>query len=340
MRKHSVSTPKRIRFGHLSLLLALVSTAKCAEAVFSLDEQSVFLTTPKGLVELNLTSKSAHLLKAPPKLDPDLECGVSLSNAGDLLFAGSDSARSYDLAKETWTPLCHAPAGTSFTDIAYNPLDGSILLETTDQKGVSAYWRWSKGIAKPTQVKLRRVDSLSGFTFDSQGRLYFGYRGDLWAGSICNVPDDKESGFWVCGIRIAPVADLETNFETPTNQGVQMTAPATDGIYLHLRRLGGTGWGTIASIKTPSVQFADGEPVDDKLEKRLALYEDELKSVRLLGENGSYSFLCASRSGTRVFYRLAEPKTEKMKLWLVIDGKPEEIGDDNLIEVSLSAPSH
>jgi hypothetical protein len=334
MQKDTVSTRKRIWFGHIPLFFALLSTGNCAEAVFSLDEQSVFLATPKGPLELDLTTKSARLLKAPAKLNPGMEYGVSLSNAGDLLFAGNEDARSYDLAKQTWTSLCRAPAGTEFTDIAYNPADVSIVLQTTDQKGSSAYWRLAKGTGKPIQVRLRRVQYLSGFTFDSQGRLYFGYNGDLWIGSICNVPEDKEGGYWVCGIRIGPVADLETNFATPTNQGVQMTAPAADGIYIHLLRLGGSGWGTIASLRMPSVIFTDGEPIDDNLEKRLALYQDELKSVRLLGENGSFSFLCASRSGTRVFYRSAEPQTEKMKIWLLLNGKREEIGDDNLIGLS------
>jgi hypothetical protein len=334
LQKETMLRRKRIWFGYIPLFLALLSVGNCAEAVFSLDAQSVFLATPKGLLELDLTTKSARLLKAPAKLDRDMEYGVSLSTAGDLLFAGKEDAKSYDLAKQTWVSLCRAPAGTSFDDIACNPVDDSIVLQTTDQKGLSAYWRLAKGTSHPIQIKLRRVQSLSGFTFDSQGRLYFGYNGDLWMGSICDVPEDKESGYWVCGIRIGPVADLETNFETPTNQGVQMTAPAADGIYIHLLRLGGSGWGTIASLRTPSVIFTDGEAVGDDLEKRLALYQDELKSVRFLGKNGSYSFLCASRSGTRVFYRSEEPQSEKMKVWLVSDGKREEIGDDNLIGLS------
>ena len=322
---------RRFWFGHISLFLGVISIGNCAEAVFSLDEQSVFLATPKGLVELNLTTKSAHSLAPPTKLDPDIDYGVSLSNAGYLLFTGSDGVTAYDPAKKTWASVCRSPTGTTCTDVACNPLDGSIVLQTTNKKDVLAYWLLLNGTGKPIPVRLRRVQYLSGFTFDSQGRLYFGYNGDLWIGSICNIPEDKESGYWVCGIRIGPVADLETNFATPTNQGVQMTAPAADGIYIHLLRLGGSGWGSIALVSNPAVKFTDGEPADDSFEKRLVLYQDELKSVRQFGENGSYGFLCASRSGRRVFYRSAEPQTEKMKIWLVIDGKREEIGDDSLI---------
>jgi hypothetical protein len=68
-------------------------------------------------------------------------------------------------------------------------------------------------------------------------------------------PGRKMSGYRVCGIRIGPVAKLETNFETPTNQVVQAAAPAADGICIHLLRLGGSGWKSMASL----TKYADRE---------------------------------------------------------------------------------
>jgi hypothetical protein len=313
------------------LFLAIVSLGHCAQAVFSLDEEIVFALTPKGLVELNLMTKAIHPLRPPTRFDPDADSGVSLSNAGYLLFAGNDGISAYDPAKGNWATVCRAPAETTCTDVAYNPVDGSMIFQTTNRKGGLGYWLLPQGAGKPLELRLRRVGYLSGFTFDSQGRLYFGCYGDLWTGSVCSIPEDKESGYWICGIRIAPLANLETSFSTPTNEGVQSTARAGDSIYVHLLRLGGSGWGQIASVSAPAVKFTDGEPEDDTLQKRLAIYQDELKSIRLLGENGSYGFLCSSRSGKRVFYRAAEPQTEKMKLWLVNDGKTEEIGSDSLL---------
>lgn len=299
--------------------------------MFSIDEETVYLLTSNGLVELKLTPKSVRTIETPTKLDPDADSGVSLSNAGYLLLAANDRIVAYDPEKQNWVTVCRAPGESTCTDVAYNPADGSMVFQTTNGKGVLDYWLFPKEAGEPLQLRLRRVGYLSGFTFDSQGRLYFGYNGDLWTGSVCSVPEDKESGFWICGIRIAPLANLETSFSTPTNQGVRMTAQAGEKIYVHLLRLGGSGWGQLAFLSAPTVKFTDGEPEDESLEKRFALYQDELKSVHLLGENGSYSFLCASRSGKRVFYRAAEPQTEKMKLWLVSDGKTEQIGDDNLL---------
>ncbi len=316
-----------------ALFLTTVFNGHGAQATFSLDEETVFVLTPKGIVELSLTTKAVHKLQTPTRYDPEKDSGVSLSNAGYLLFAASEGILAYDPAKKNWVTVCQAPGQATCTDVAYNPVDGSLVFQTSNKQESMGYWLLPKGANKPLQLRLRRVEYLSGFTFDSQGRLYFGYSGDLWTGSVCTLPEDVASGCWICGIRIAPLADLETSFSTPTNQGVQSTAPAGEVIYVHLLRLGGSGWGQIATVNSPIVAFKDGAPEDDSLEKRLKLYQDELKSVRLLGENGSYSFLCSSRSGKRVFYRAAEPQTEKIKFWLVNHGQTEEIGDESLLDL-------
>ena len=317
--------------GAACCFLALLSGVKGAEAVFSLDEKSVFLITSEGLLQLTLATKSAQKIEFPIKFDAEKEYGVSLSNAGYLLLAGNDGIWAYDSKKTKWTRVCRSPEGVVCTDLAYNPADSSIVFQTSDRSASLSYWLLPKEAEKPVQIRLRRVQYLSGPTFDSQGRLFFGYNGDLWMGSVCTLPEEKQNDYWVCAIRIAPVADLETSFGTPSNQGVEMTAPLTDRIYVHLRRLGGSGWGNIASAAMPSLKFTEGEPEDDSLEKRLALYQDELKSIQIVGENGSYGFLCASRSGAHVFYRVSDPKAEKMKLWLVSGQQTEEIGDDSLI---------
>jgi hypothetical protein len=313
------------------LFFAIIEGSRGAEAVFSLDEKSVFLITPKGLVQLNLSTKSAQKIAFPTKFDTDKDYGLSLSNAGYPLLAADDSLWAYDPEKSKWAKVYRASADLNCTDLAYNPANGSIVFQTSDRNASRSYWLLQKDAEKPAQIRLRRVRYLSGPSFDSQGRLFFGYNGDLWMGSICSLPEEQQSDYWVCGIRIAPLADLETSLGTPSNQGVEMVAPLADRIYVHLRRLGGSGWGNIASVVTPTLRFIDGEPEDDSLEKRLALYQEELKSIRFLGENGSYGFLCASRSGARVFYRASDPQAEKMKLWLLSGEQAEEIGDDSLI---------
>jgi hypothetical protein len=333
IRAKLLESIRRMRFWTAAayLFLAIVSGTRGAEAVFSLDEKSVFLITPKGLLQLNLPTKSAQKIAFPTKFDSDKDYGLSLSNAGYPLLAADDGLWAYDPEKSKWTRIYRGPADLICTDLAYNPANSSIVFQTSDRNASTSYWLLQKDAEKPVQIRLRRVRYLSGPGFDSQGRLFFGYSGDLWMGSICKLPEEQQSDYWVCGIRIAPLADLETSFGTPSNQGVEMVAPLADRIYVHLRRLGGSGWGNIASVATPPLKFTDGEPEDDSLEKRLVLYQEELKSIRFLGENGSYGFLCASRSGAHVFYRASDPKAEKMKLWLLSGQQTEEIGDDSLI---------
>ena len=153
-----------------ALFLALVSVGNCAEAAFSLDEKAVFVLSPEGLVELDLTTKAVHTLQTPTKFDPDIDSGISLSNAGYLLFAGNDAISAYDPEKRNWATVCRAPSETTCTDVAYNPADGSMIFQTTNRKSVMTYWLLPKGTNKPVQLRLRRIGYLSGFTFDSEGR--------------------------------------------------------------------------------------------------------------------------------------------------------------------------
>ncbi len=313
------------------LLFSAAWIGDCAEAVFSQDEQSVYAITPNGLVQFNLDSKQLQPISTSAKFDSSASHGVSLSNAGYVLFAGSDGITAYNPDKKSWVTVCRSPRDTVSTDVAYNSTDGSILFETIDKKYSFSYWLLPKGATKPIPLRLRRISSMAGFTFDSRGQLYFGYNGDLWIGEICNLPDEPETGFWICGIRVGPVADLETSMSTPSNQGVEETAPASDLIYVQLHRLGGSGWGQIATLTASPIKFDEGEAADDSLQKRVELYQAELKSLHLLGENGSYGYLCAGRSGKKVFYRAQDAQDQKMKIWLVTDGKTEQLGDDTLL---------
>ena len=68
------------------LLFSAVSVGEGAEAVFSQNEQSVFAITANGLVQLNLDTKQGQPLQTSAKFDNSAEHGVSLSNAGYVLF--------------------------------------------------------------------------------------------------------------------------------------------------------------------------------------------------------------------------------------------------------------
>jgi hypothetical protein len=73
IRAKLLESIRRIRFWTAAayLFLAIISGSRGAEAVFSLDEKSVFLITPKGLLQLSLPTKSAQKITFPTKFDSD-----------------------------------------------------------------------------------------------------------------------------------------------------------------------------------------------------------------------------------------------------------------------------
>jgi hypothetical protein len=179
------------------------------------------------------------------------------------------------------------------------------------------------------------VDFVEGMSISPSGQLFFGYRGDLWCGSIASDPEGAggrppEHIYYLNAIRIAPVATLETDEATPSAQGVQVTAAGAERIFLHSLRLGGSGFGTILSVIAPNpkvgIVSADLNAEDDHsyfdLDKRLELYTAELASAQIYAENGSESFLCISGSGKKVFYRGSEKGSEEVGLYLIENDQP------------------
>jgi hypothetical protein len=179
-------------------------------------------------------------------------------------------------------------------------------------------------------------------SFSPTGQLFFGYRGDLWCGTVVPEPEDLRGKgtvhmYYLNAIRIAPLATLETDDATPSAQGVQVTAAGTDRIYLHSLRLGGSGFGNVLSVVAPNPRVAvvpaDQSTGDDRsyleLDQRLDLYKTELASAKIYAENGSESFLCISGSGKKIFYRGSEKGSEETALYLIEnDQTPRKVAPD------------
>jgi len=226
------------------------------------------------------------------------------------------------------------PEKWSLEDFVYNPVDGSILFFTTAGEN-TGLWYLPKDEKHVKPVFARRVDFVEGMSFSPSGQLFFGYRGDLWCGSIASDPEGAggkppEHIYYLNAIRIAPVATLETDEATPSAQGVQVTAAGAERIFLHSLRLGGSGFGTILSVIAPNpkvaIVSADQNAEDDHLyfdlDKRLELYKAELASAQIYAENGSESFLCISGSGKKLFYRGSEKGSEEVGLYLIENDQP------------------
>lgn len=329
----------------LLLTIGLLSGRVLAtSAVFSQDEASVYLIdSEKEILQLDLGSGKSSKPALPKEIHRGQINQLGRSNSGNILILQGDDLLAYDPTTDKATLVFSfqkklstdgTPEKWSPEDFAYNPMDGSILLFATEGENTSL-WYLPKDEKHAKPVFIRRVDSLEGMSFSPTGQLFFGYRGDLWCGSIASDPEGAggkapEHIYYLNAIRLTPVATLETDEATPSAQGVQVTAAGPERIYLHSLRLGGSGFGTVLSVAAPNPAMgmvsSDQTAEDDRsyfdLDKRLDLYRAELASAQYYAENGSESFLCISGSGKKVFYRGSEKGSEDVGLYLIENNQP------------------
>jgi len=322
----------------------LSGTAPASSAVFSQDEKSVYLVDNQmQIVQLDLASGKSSRPALPKEIRQEHINELGRSNSGNILILQGDDLLAYDPTADKAVLIFSfqkklstdgTPEKWSPGDFAYNPTDGSILFFATAGENTSL-WYLPKDEKHAKPVFIRRVDSLEGMSFSPTGQLFFGYRGDLWVGSIASDPEGAggkppEHIYYLNAIRLTPVATLETDEATPSAQGVQVTAAGPERIYLHSLRLGGSGFGTILSVAAPNptvgMVTSDQNAEDDRsyfdLNKRLELYKAELASAQYYAENGSESFLCISASGKKVFYRSSEKGSEEVGLYLIENNQP------------------
>jgi hypothetical protein len=181
------------------------------------------------------------------------------------------------------------------------------------------------GAEEPKPVWSRRVGFLSGIAFAPDGQLFFGYRGDLWIGSITPQEDNEEAPWLLDAVRCAPLATFETTNATPTQVGVFSVAVAKQMVYVHLHRMFGTGEGNVVRLPRPDVSSDEAEA---GVGKRMRLYSKETGAVEVLADNGTESYLCASPDGRRVFFTngVFGKDHEETRAYLVEkNGKPREL---------------
>jgi hypothetical protein len=345
----------RVPLSALAALTALagftVSEASAALAVFSQDEASVYLIdNEKQLLQLDLGSGKLGKPTLPKEIHQGQITGLGRSNSGNILILQGDDLLACDLTANKAVPVLSFqkklsadgnPEKWKPEDFAYNPADGSIVFFTTGGENTSL-WFLPKDRKSPKAVFVRRVDFMEGMSFSPTGQLFFGYRGDLWCGTVVLEPEDLRGKgtvhtYYLNAIRIAPLATLETDDATPSAQGVQVTAAGTDRIYLHSLRLGGSGFGNVLSVVAPNPRVAvvpADQSTDEarsyfELDQRLDLYKTELTSAQIYAENGSESLLCISGSGKKIFYRGLEKGSDETALYLIEnDQLPRKIAPD------------
>jgi hypothetical protein len=301
-------------------------------ATFSRDALHVYAIDieTSNLLDINLEKNAISTIDLGTSIDKQLIISLGTTKSGDLLVATPKAAWSCKPASKTCKKLCSAPEGVQFAAMAYDPKSGGILFSTrtdfdypaqsNDSAEPAMFLAAGAKEAKP--VWSRRVGFLDGIAFAPDGQLFFGYRGDLWMGSIASQEDNEETPWLVDAIRCAPLADFETTMATPTQVGVFSVAVAKQMLFVHLHRMFGTGEGNVVRLPRP-----DDASAGDALGERMRLYSKETGAVEVLGYNGTESYLCASQDGRRVFFTDGLlGKDHDSKAYLVENnGKPREI---------------
>ncbi len=295
-----------------------------AEAVFTRDGRRVYLLNTSrqigngALATVDVATGRSAAASLPPSI-AEREEPVSLtrSKSGFLLFLFSDALWAYDPIKVTSRKVRAAEPGNVFYDASCDPGTGQIFV---GGKTGLEYLDANDATAHP--VSARRVEGFRGLTVLGPHQLLFSERGDAWLGRINHEEADAGKTFaTLLAYRFAPVATLETGNYTPVNQGVAEFAVTQRWVYMHARRMGGSGDGVVVRVAKPDPKTLDDADVLFDLKKRAEADAATLLSMETLGKNGSSAALCTSPDGTTVFYR-AEGKDGGLVNWLVKDGQP------------------
>ena len=327
---------------------ALPLALHAATSTFTSDEKAVyFLSRTNKLMRLDLADNQIKEANLPASIQPDKVVALGTSNSGALLILQGRDLLSFDPTQKHVSTLFsfnhkikvnEKPEQWEPTDFTYNRADGSILLLANDGH-YDQLFQLLKGQQNVRAIWQRRVSHITGLAYLSTGQLVFGSNGDLWCGMIGEDPDSpEETRHFLRAIRIAPLATLETDDATPSGQGVYVVAAGAKLLYVHVQRLGGSGWGSILTLRLPDSQIGQEPPDTDskdaadpmylELLARYQLYRDNLASAQSLGENGTDSCLSTSPSGSKAFFRASQGKDEKEAYWLVEgDQPPRKIAD-------------
>lgn len=304
-----------LRQGPMVLLTFALTNriAECAPAAFSDDGNHVYLlgsALPHGSVlDINLTDFTAKKLS----LGVTAEVRAVANAPQAILFVTEKSLYRLPLPSGEAGKICDAPAGCLLDDVACNRAQHGILLSarTKDFRDWPAFYLKEQS-RTPAPIVTRRVNALASAVFDRDGHLFFVSNGDIWEGSV-EPPSEFSDRSSVEASRFAPVALLETANTTPNSTGAHELAVAGRTIYTHMRRMGGSGWGEVISVRWPEEPKTDTgntPSVESGVKANIEEFKSALGALRVYGDNSRASYLCASPDGRKVFFALRGDSAE------------------------------
>jgi hypothetical protein len=145
------------------------------------------------------------------------------------------------------------------------------------------------------------TDTVSCAAFLPDHTLLFSTEGDLWHGLVqIEANEDHTETYGVLeGYRYAPVASRYTYDGTPFQEGVADIAISRRMAYLHVSRMNGSGWGSIARVALPPLSQDDTFTIRNSVKDAIRA----LRSYRELDDCPGAAYLCSSRDRKRVLFQ-------------------------------------
>ncbi len=330
-----MSLPHLLRSTVMVSLLA-ASSAHAGEAVFAKDGQSVAFTSffnEDSILRLDLGTRKLETVALGAAVKGQHITSLTSGGDGELLFLTEKAAWVND-AKGT-RRLCNVGAVKYPRDLVAAPAKAAGVADwlflsgprsAEDGGGGTEFYGRKPGDKAFTSMFCRRVNSVWAGAFASDGRFFFAGEGDLWEGSFDPEPAGGGLGS-LSGVRIAPLAMMNTDSGNGGNLWVTQVMPAGKSIYVRLR---GTHMGELLRVPMNPVPALDEKSgAMGSLEDHYKYLSKSLASVQRIETSGDdiTASAAAVRGGDEVVFfrtRVGGGKWGLM-LWSKSTGKAEQV---------------
>lgn len=295
--------------------------SRAGDGVFSGDGNRIYTVAENergpALREIDLANQTSRTIPLGQLAQTEPVIGITRSPWEKLAVITPKSIWAFDPRSGKLSKIRQISGNNStFYRIAYNPKTREIYV--TSDEGFFVL----KNGRDLVSVYVRRHAGIGSLVFTANGDLFYSYQGDLWRGQI----EVEEGRYSLTADRYAPLADPETANTTPAESGVRDIAISRDTIYVHLARLGGSGWGWLAQLARPPVR-SDSSSTSDapfKPGQPITMYKAALDSAKILLENSHPMCLCASPDESRVYYT-THTEANQNEDWLITNGQAQQL---------------
>lgn len=317
-----------------SLAIALsVAAAHADTAFFSADGKSVTFITRSGDSICTLDTETGKVAKLTLSAGAEKESLTSVCRGGDgeILLTTDTGVYVHD-AKGT-RKLAAAPVKGDWPimDLAAAPAKAGdvgdwLFLSGNDGEEASrrVFYARKPGAKGFEAVFCRRVNKVGAAAFTADGRLFFSAESDLWEGSFTPLGDGDK--LVLNGVRIAPLAVLNTDEANSGSMHVEQVMVAGASLYVRLR---GHHMGEIVRLPIPPAATTTGGE-EGARSSTAAAYRIQAgllaKAQVITTDQEAIQTAAATAAGgvERLFYN----NGAQLFLWDARSGKAKEVGSE------------